>query len=94
MSTEERFKFPKEWKVPYDDSPLAMQAYRTYGPLGVFLHYKISGLGINKSQVTFKELLESILILYMNNYSQYLVFIIKHYRNIETNLPERIWRRH
>jgi hypothetical protein len=93
MNAEEMFKFPKEWEFSHNDSPLAIQAYRTYGPLGSFLNYKISALGINKSQITFKDLLETILILYMNNYSQYLVLFINHYRNMKTNSQERIWRR-
>lgn len=93
MNTRERLKYPKEWKVPYDDSPLALQAFRTYGPLGLFMHHNITMLGINKSQITLIDLLESIIILYMNNYSQHLVFLANYYRNIKTSSQGRIWRR-
>lgn len=66
--------------MPDGNHPVASQAYRMYGQLGAFMCYRIAKiLEIGKLEVRLEELIESILVsfmeLYMNNYSQYLVRI-------------------
>jgi len=68
-------KFPEEWNIEVKSSASTLKAYKIFGPLGVFVYYKVKWLGYGDLDVTHNDFFEYLLGFYAQIVSSFSVTI-------------------